>query len=250
MKFVFWLGILINGLSFSCLAEKLHIGMEPFPPFVNAQGTGLTIDMLHAIEDISDLEFEIEIEIELMTYARAKYQLKNHNIDILGHTPKDLETIDFCQYGQELDWMINTTSDIFAFDRQNFDLSKLKKGRIGTTLGNADFFAKQMDIPRDKFIQTATMDQLVNMFIKRRIDVLVFERVSVMTLLQEQKVAGVYYQSIGKVPASLAVYKDVSGDKLKQKLDALIKQLPLDDIFSGYLKYTSLPNTGEVPIVM
>jgi polar amino acid transport system substrate-binding protein len=246
MKFVLWLGILINGFSFSCLAEKIYMGMEIFPPFVNAQGDGLTIDMLHAIEDISDLEFTIEI----MTYARAKYQLKTHNINIIGHTPKNLETADFYQYAQELDWIIDTTSDIFSFDRQNFDLSKLKKGRIGTTLGNADFFAKQMNIPRDKFIQTATLEQLVNMLVKRRIDVLVFERVSVMTLLQEQKVTGVYYQSIGKVPASLAVYKNASGDKLKQKIDALIKQLPLDKIFSGYLKYTKLSNTGMVPIVM
>ena len=220
--------------------------MEPFPPFVNAQGNGLTIDMLHAIEDISDLEFNIEI----MTYARAKHQLKNNRIDIIGHTPKDLETPSFYQYAQELDWIVNTTSDIFVFDRQYFDLAKLKSGRIGTTLGNADFLAKQMNIPRDKFIQTATMRQLIDMFVKRRIDVLVFERVSVMTLLQELKITGVYYQSIGKVPASLGVYKNSSGDELKKKLDGLIKQLPLDEIFSGYLKYTILPDKGKVPIVM
>ena len=220
--------------------------MEPFPPFVNAQGNGLTIDMLHAIEDISDLEFDIEI----MTYARAKHQLKHNRIDIIGHTPKDLETPSFYQYAQELDWIVETTSDIFVFDHQYFDLGKLKNGRIGTTLGNADFLAKQMDIPRDKFIQTATMRQLIDMFVKRRIDVLVFERVSVMTLLQEQKITGVYYQSIGKVPASLGVYKNASGDELKKKLDGLIKQLPLDEIFSGYLKYTILPEKGKVPIVM
>ncbi|PKG80989.1 hypothetical protein CXF85_19685 [Colwellia sp. 75C3] len=246
MKFVLWLGILINGLSFSCLAEKYHIGMEVFPPFVNAQGNGLTIDMLHDIEDISDLEFEIE----LMTYARAKYQLKNHQIDIIGHTPKNLETPEFYKYAQELDWLIDTTSDIFAFDRQYFDLSNLNKDRIGTTLGNADFFAKKMNITRDKFIETATMGQLIDMFVKGRIDVLVFERISVMSLLQEQKVTGVYYQSIGKVPASLGVARNSSGNKLKHKLDVLIKQLPLDEIFSGYFKYTKLPSTGEVPIVM
>jgi polar amino acid transport system substrate-binding protein len=246
MRFVFWLGILINGLSFSCLAEKVYIGMEPFPPFVNAQGSGLTINMLRAIEDISDLEFTIEI----MTYARAKHQLKNKSLDVIGHTPKNLETSEFYLYAQELDWIVDTTSDIFVFDRRDLDLDKLKEGRIGTTLGNADFFAKQMGIPREKFIQTATLRQLIDMFVKRRIDVLVFERVSVMTLLQEQKVSGVYYQSIGKVPASLGVYKNSSGDKLKKKLDKLIKQLPLDNIFSGYLKYTSLPSEGKVPIVM
>jgi polar amino acid transport system substrate-binding protein len=246
MKFIFWFGILINGFIFPCVAEKISIAMEPFPPFVNAEGTGLTINMLNAIEDISDLEFEIEI----MTYARAKHQLKNHRIQIVGHTPKNLETDEFYLYAQELNWHIDTTSDIFTFERNFFDLSRLKKGRIGTTIGNADFFAKQMEIPRDKFIQTATLRQLVDMLVKRRIDVLVFERVSVMTLLQEKKMAGVYYQSIGKIPASIAVYKNPAGTKLKEKLDKLIKQLPLDTIFSGYLQFTDLPESGKVPLVV
>ncbi len=244
MKFIVWFGILINGFVFSCLAEKINVAMEPFPPFVNAEGTGLTIDMLHAIEKISDLTFDIEI----MTYARAKHQLKNQRIQIVGHTPKNLETDEFYLYAQELNWMIDTTSDIFTFERKFFDLSILKKGRIGTTTGNADFFAKQMKIPRDKFIQTATLRQLVDMLLKRRIDVLVFERVSVMTLFQEKKMSGVYYQSIGKVPASFAVYKNSDGEKLKEKLDKLIKQLPLEAIFAGYLQHAHLPESGKVPI--
>jgi polar amino acid transport system substrate-binding protein len=245
MKFIFWFGILINGFISSCLAEKISVAMEPFPPFVNAEGTGLTIDMLHAIEDISDLEFDIEI----MTYARAKYQLKNQQIQILGHTPKDLETAEFYLYAQELNWKIDTTSDIFSLELKFFDLSKLKKGRIGTTLGNADFFSEQLEIPLNKFIQTSTLRQLVDMLIKRRIDVLVFERVSVMTLLQEKNMTDVYYQSIGKVPASIAVFRSQEGEKLKEKLDKLIKQLPLEDIFSGYLQFTDLPKSGKVPIV-
>jgi polar amino acid transport system substrate-binding protein len=65
--------------------------MEPFPPFVNTQGTGLTIDMLNAIAGISDLEFKI------MTYVSAKYQLKIHKINIIGHPPKNLETPEFYQ---------------------------------------------------------------------------------------------------------------------------------------------------------
>ena len=87
------------------------------------------------------------------------------------------------------------------------------------------------------------------MLLKRRIDVLVFERVSVMTLLQEKKVKGVYYQSIGKVPASIAVYRDSAGKELKDKLDMLIKQLPLKNIFSCYLQFTHRPDSGKIAIV-
>jgi ABC-type amino acid transport substrate-binding protein len=84
-------------------------------------------------------------------------------------------------------------------------------------------FCKKINIPRGKCIETATIDQLVEMLVKRRIDALVFARISVMTLLQENKITGIYYQSITKVPASLAVYKYASSDKLKQKLDNIIK---------------------------
>jgi hypothetical protein len=65
--------------------------MEPFLPFVNTQGTGLTIDMLNAIADISDLEFEI------MIYTLIKYKLTTHKINIIGHPPKNLETPEFYQ---------------------------------------------------------------------------------------------------------------------------------------------------------
>jgi hypothetical protein len=60
---------------------------------------------------------------------------------------------------------------------------------------------------------------------------------------------GVYYQSIGKVPASIAVFKNGAGGILKEKLDELIKQLPLENIFSGYFQYIDLPESGKVPIV-
>jgi hypothetical protein len=51
-----------------------------------------------------------------------------------------------------------------------------------------------MNIPRSKCIETATIDQLVEMLVKRIIATLVFARVSVMTLLQENKITGIYYQ--------------------------------------------------------
>ncbi|MBA6305114.1 hypothetical protein [Colwellia sp. MB02u-14] len=81
--------------------------------------------MLHAIVKISDREFNIEI----MTYPRAKHQLKQQRVEIACHTPKDLETVDFYLYAQELNWKIDTSSDIFTFDRKFFDLSLLQKAQ-------------------------------------------------------------------------------------------------------------------------
>ena len=69
-----------------------------------------------------------------------------------------------------------------------------------------------------------------------------------MTLLQEKLSPDVYYQTIGLVPASIAVSNDGKGYRLKAKLDRLIRQLDHEKIFSGYLKFNRLHATGKVPL--
>ncbi len=245
MKFCFYLGVLINGLCFTCMAQNVTVGMEPFPPFITAQATGYSVDMLRAIEKISDLKFNIKV----MTYARAKHELEFNQIDVAAHTPKNLETKAFYQYAQELDWQISAKSDLFSLEKKYFNRHNLTRGRIGTTLGNADFFAERTGIARSKFMETSSLNQLVSLLLRRRIDVLIFERVSVMTLLQARDAQNVYYQTIGEVPASIAVANNNEGDILKKKLDHLITLLNQEEIFSGYLEYSRLPDSGTVPII-
>jgi len=221
-------------------AQEITVALEPFPPFVDAEGKGLSIDMLKEVEKHSDYKFTILI----MTYARAKHELKHKRVDIAGHTPKDLETDDFYTYAQELDWEITTTSDMFSFEQAYLDIANIEPKRIGTTLGNAVFLAEQIGLESSMFIEVKTLDQLVDMLIKGRIDVLLFERASVMTLLSERNVYGVHYKSVGNVPASMAVAKGAIGSTLKTKLDHVINKLDLEKIFSGYLHYIHLPDVG------
>jgi len=225
-------------------SQEVSVGLEIFPPFLNEDGTGLTVDMLREIEQISDLKFDVRV----MTYARAKSELHNGRLDIAGHTPKNLETQSFYQYAQELDWQIETRSDFFTFNPKFFNINEVAQKRIGTPTGNAAFFAEQLGIDESRFIEVSTLPQLVDMLLKRRIDVLLFERVSVMTILREKQVKGVHYKSIGVIPASIAVAKNEKGDKLRQQLDDYIAQLDRENIFSGYLNLLVLPESGVVPI--
>lgn len=244
MKYVLWFGMLINGLLNECEAETISIGLEPFPPFINENGEGLSVDMFRAIEKVSDLKFDIKI----MTYARAKHELQLKRLDIAGHTPHSLETKDFYQYGQDLNWRIETTSDFFGYDKRLFNPENIQKRKIGTTQGNAGFFAKKLNIDASYFVEVRSLNQLVDMLLKRRIDVILFERVSVMTLLKQRKAEGVYYQSIGHMPASLAVSNDAKGDALKAKLDKAISLIDFDKIYTTFYQYSSLPAQGVVPI--
>lgn len=239
------LWLLVVQLSFAQERQTVTVGLEPFPPFINGDGNGLTVDMFREIERVTDLKFDVNI----MTYARAKYQLSRQKLTIAGHTPKNLESDDFYQYAIELDWQIDTTSDLFVFDKKYFDLSSVETGRIGTTTGNAGFFSKLLAIEASRFTEVKELNHLVSMFVSGRLDVMLFERASVMTLLQQRKVHGVYYKSIGQVPASIAVANTEQGKQLKAKLDKAIRQLDTKKIFASYLIYAQLPDTGKVPEV-
>ena len=118
--------ILVFTCCLNCYAERLVIAFEPFPPFINEDGEGLTANMLREIEAISNFTFDIKI----MTYARAKHELEHQRIDIAGHTPKDIETAEFYQYAIELDWQIKTTSDLFSLEAKHISLEQIKHQKI------------------------------------------------------------------------------------------------------------------------
>lgn len=240
MRVLLCLFLLLLATKAICDTRKIVIAFESFPPFITEDKKGLTVDMLRAIEQKSAFRFDVR----LMTYSRAKHELKYGRIDIAGHTPKGLETATFYQYALELDWQIQTTSDLFSFDQQYLNIDHIKPKRIGTTAGNATFFAQQLGVEPDIFVEVRSLQQLVDMLIKGRIDVLLFERSSVMTLLAEKDIYGIHYQSIGLIPASIAVSKNQEGMDLKKELDEVIKTLDLDKIFSGYLQYIYLPSKG------
>ncbi len=227
-------------------SQEIFVGMESFPPFINKNGVGYTVNMFKEIEKISNFKFNISI----MTYARAKKELQLNRIDIAGHTPKGLETSSFYQYAQELEWQLVTHSDYFSLDKKYFELSSLKSNRIGTTTGNAKFFAEQTGIDLDLFIEVSSLEQLVKMLVADRIQVIIFERVSVMTTLAKLKINNVFYRTAGMIPASIAVQNNEKGRLLKEKLDQLILTLDQDRIFGNYLEYTTMPDEGIVPQVV
>lgn len=245
MKYIIFSVILLNGfITTCCFAKKISVGFEPFPPFVTEDGNGLSVDLLRAVEKISDLKFDINI----MTYARVKHELKKQRIDIAGHLPKNIENVEFYKYGKELNWSILTHTDLFSLDKKCFKYKVDESITLGTTVGNTSFLAEMMGVSQSSFIEVSTLDQLVEMLIKGRVNVVVYERASVMTLLAQKKMSGVVYKTIGITPITMAVQNTEKGNLLKQKLDHLIQQIDLNEIFSSYFKYNLLNDEGIAPI--
>jgi len=223
-------------------AEDIHIGVEPFPPIISEDGTGYAMDMFKAIEAISELKFHFHV----MNYARAKKELKNNSLDIIGLTPKGYETADFYQFAEDLQWSIPAKVDLFTLNTDFLNIKALPEQSIGTLRGNADFFSEVLDIPRNKFVEISSLAQLVQMLERKRLNVITFERAATMSTLERFEVTDVYYQNVAQIPASFAVHKSESGKKLKDKIDSLLKRVKSDHYFADYFRYQKLPDNGKV----
>jgi polar amino acid transport system substrate-binding protein len=244
-------------LLFSCrlLAsnEEILVGLEPFPPLVNEDGTGFVIDMLNSLQENSSLNFDYQI----MTYARAKRELIKQRIDMIGLTPKDNETQEFYEYAQELTWHFDTTVDFYSTSPGNFTLENLPNKSVGTLIGNADFFSELSHIPRDKFIEVSSLQQLIMMMARGRVQVIIFERVAMMSTIKglkkdlDTKVPStlksqkIFYQKFKVIPASIAVGNNTSGKKLKQQLDELLTT-NTSQYFTKIAPFAQLPDQGII----
>jgi polar amino acid transport system substrate-binding protein len=251
--------LLLTLFSFKLIANPtdITVGLEPFPPLVNEDGSGFVINMLNALQENASLNFNYQI----MTYARAKKELENHRIDMVGLTPKDSETQEFYQYAQELTWHFNTTVDLYSTSPTNFDLDKLPNNSIGTLIGNADFFAELAGVPKEKFIEVSSLSRLVMMMARGRLKVILFERVAMMSTIKElqndltSKVPSefnspespqkIYYKKFKIIAASLAVAKNEAGYKLKKQLDKLLAE-NTHQYFEKIAPFAKLPDTGVI----
>jgi len=229
---------LVKGVN----AQDIHIGVEPFPPIITEDGTGYAMDMFKAIEAISELKFHFHV----MNYARAKKELKNGTLDIIGLTPKGYEAAEFYQYAEDLQWSIPAKVDLFTLSTEHLNIKTLPEHSIGTLRGNANFFSELLDIPRNKFIEVSSLPQLVQMLDRQRLNVITFERAATMSTLNKFNVTDVYYQNVADIPASFAVQNNKSGKKLKEKVDSLLRLIKSNHYFTSYFRYQNLPDNGIV----
>ena len=225
-------------------AQIVRVGLEPFPPLITEEGKGYSVEMLRAIEQESDLKFQIEI----MPYNRARIELKEGKLDMIGHTPQGEETTEFYGYAQELNWGIGGRTDIYGMDKDlilHGDLKSIKP--IGTPRGNEEFFSNLFGIPLANF-HTGNLDNLIPMLKLKRIDAFIFERASTMSTINKLMIKDVYYRMINdSLRASFAVRKDEQGNILKKKLDDLITRTDTPKIYSGYYHFLNMPKEGKVP---
>ncbi len=225
--------------------EVIRVGLEPFPPLINEDGSGYSIDLLKRIEKVSNLQFDISI----MPYYRAKNNLEKLRLDLIGHTPYQLEEKPFYRFAQELDWSKPTYTDLYAKKTGMFQPGALKNTkRIGVPRGNEGFFSELLDIPEENFIAGSDMDSLLKMLDRNEINAFIFERASTMSSLQRLGIAGIRYRKLKEIPIGFAVRKDQQGADLKKRLERHLSDIDQGGIYRVYLSYTRLPESGVVQV--
>lgn len=224
-------------------AEEIKVGFEAMPPLIIDKDNGFTIQMLKEIEKKTDLKFTITI----MPYNRAKYALKTGEIDLVGHTPYQMETPNFYEYAIDIDWSVITKIDLYSIKTDYLSgdgYKNLKK--IGTPRGNEGFISELFNIPKENFYVNE-LDNLVKMLNSKRIDVILFERSASMSTIQKLKFNTIQYKLLDdSIKAGFAVTKDSNGKRIKALLENAIKNIDQETIFKDYFRYISLPDKGMV----
>lgn len=219
----------------------LSAGLEPFPPLINEDGTGLSVTWLRALAAAAGYR----LQVELMPYSRGQLALRTGQIDLLGHVPLGRETERFYLTAAELDWFVPTKLDVFALRPEMLAADRLAQLRIGTPHGNSAFISLLTGIPEANFYE-ASLEQCVRMLQQGRVGALIFERASVMTQLQNAGFdAPVYYRLVEEIPAGFAVHRSRSG--LQRDLNAAVDEAAHTAIFHAYGEFLALPDHGRVP---
>ncbi len=235
--------LIMVGIIITSLLGKqvVNVGFEPLPPLIIDASKGYTIEILKAIERNSDLEFNIVI----MPYIRARNDIFSGSSQLMGHTPYCLETKEFYEKAQEINFSIEVKADLYVMDEKLFKDYKALK--IGIPRGNESFASDLLGIPAKNFY-LGDLENLLKMLEARRIDAIWFERSSTMSTIDKLKIKNVYYMNIPSepIPAGLAVQKTSSGNELKIKLETALKKVDTKSILKDLVRFNQLPTKGIV----
>lgn len=235
-------GCLLCGcVALAAAAETVEVRLEPFPPLVREDGSGLVVEQLRELAGRERLSLNIQV----VSYSRAKYQLRNGQADLIGLIPLGRETDDFYGYARELDWRLETRADLFSANPEVLEGDWWRGSPVGTPWGNAAFFADLTGASRDRFVESS-LGNLVEMMTRGRLPVLLFERTATLTMIEQLDDGVVYYRNLFVIPAGFAVQRNDAGRRLAELLNRALPPVDTSPHFRAWRRYLSLPESGRV----
>ena len=224
--------------------------MEAFPPLVREDGSGLFVEVLKHIETVADLSFSFGV----MTLARAKVQVDTGQDQILMVTAGPDEAPEFHKQFVWLDWSVPVVVDIYY--KTDTALEKLERAKageetdilIGVLIGNTKLAAEILELdPTFDFVEVTTERQLVRLVDLGRIDLTIWARHPIFLMARSLGVSGIKYQKVAEIIGTMSFKNSPDGIRLRDTIDASIRQIDITDIFHDYETLLHLPDSGTVP---
>lgn len=209
--------------------QSINVATDEWPPFRIAHPaggfTGFDIDLLQAISEITDLQFDIR----RAPWSRALRQLEHNQINMmagLAHTPQRALYIDYIPFPyfechpafyiqSALPKEINNYQDLYQY-------------KVGYVLNSAYFEPFDSDTRMSRH-GVVTEIQLIKMAKKGRLDVFIGTDCQVDYELSKQKLWGkirkVSYQPEQKTPLYLGISKQNKIPGLADKLNSALIEL-------------------------
>ncbi|MCG7497496.1 hypothetical protein MHO82_11530 [Vibrio sp. Of7-15] len=233
----------------------INVALDTFPPMYEPNGNvGLTADLLKEITHQSGIQFNISS----MEWSRAKTELEQSRVDLIGHAALLKEELDTIKVDVlALNISIPVYNAIFSTNPTLIDINPttatpekfLQLSQIGTPFGGKEFQSKLLLVPPENFHE-ARLAGLVKMLSAERINGVSFEFISVITMVQKMNLRGIYYQHYPTSPIQVGylVRDNKEGRALKKKLDDVINQINLKNLFATYWYYINFHSNGKVPL--
>lgn len=224
-------------------AETLVAAFEPLPPHIEDNGNGLLPSLLTQLDSTSSATFSIE----LMPYSRAKRELENGRVDLIGFTPYAMETDAFYRFAVEIRWPYAVATDFITLNPAL--LTDFDQRQIGIPYGNESFAVQMLGVAPEK-LYLAELDQLILMLLRGRLDLVWFERSSLhRELAKHPDRPAIHYrqQPAQSIPIAIAVRKDAKGERLKQWLEHEIEQGNVPPLSPDDTALSQSPVEGVVP---
>ena len=83
--------------------REIIVSLDLFPPFINQDKSGLTIDLFQEIERNSDLRFIYDFD----HYDKVKLKLFQGKADVIGHVANTYDPMGIGKIGQYIDLKID-----------------------------------------------------------------------------------------------------------------------------------------------
>lgn len=222
-------------------AQDITVVLEPFPPFVTADGGGIVPTLLKQIEGETGYTFNIQT----MPFSRAKVMIMLGKADVLGIVAKGVEDPALYEKCHDIEWGFMTMSDVYATDPSAFTSFTGKV--VGTPFGNEYLAADVLGIDVAQ-VETAKLGNLFKMLELGRLDLIWFARDASMATIRD--LGGTFhYQTApaGGLKAGLAVPNTPEGTALGQAISKALSNIDMTKEFPEYGALLKLPDTGVYP---